>query len=175
MRHRILMGASVACILLVFVVMPVAAQASLPSGQEILARLAPRRGTDLLLDLLLYTIFGIGFLTMILVPDKQLFPSVLMLGVIMAALIAKLQYVSINVCDLATFGINVFMFAIPMLVAGMVRARAGKTPKALWPAVLTGLLGGLYFFAFWAIYQQRCEFLCPECLSNPQTGGRPSF
>jgi hypothetical protein len=173
MRRRILMGISLACVLFVFVVMPVMAQPSLPSGQQILARLAPRAGMDLVLDLLLYTVFGIGFVTMILVPDKQMLPSLLMLGVIMAALIAKLQYVGINICDLATFAINVFMFAIPMLVAGMVRGRAGKTPKALWPAVLTGVIGGLYFFVFWALYQQSCAFNCPECLSDPVTGGRP--
>lgn len=172
MRRKILMGISLACVLLVFVVMPVMAQASLPSGQEIVARLAPRRGTDLILDLLLYSIFGIGFITMILVPDKQLVPSLFMLGVIMAALVAKLQYVGINPCDIATFGINVAMFAIPMLVAGMVRARVGKTPKALWPAIFTGLLGGLYFFLFWFLYQQRCAFDCPECLSDPNSGGR---
>jgi hypothetical protein len=167
MRRRILMGISLACVLFVFVVMPVMAQPSLPSGQQILARLAPRTGTDLILDLMLYTLFGIGFITMILVPDKQMLPSILMLGVIMAALIAKLQYVGINVCDLATFAVNVFMFAIPMLVAGMVRGRSGKTPKALWPAVLTGLIGGMYFFMFWALYQQSCAYNCPECLSNP--------
>ena len=161
------MGISLACVLFVFVVMPVMAQPNLPSGQQILARLAPRTGTDLILDLMLYTLFGIGFITMILVPDKQMLPSVLMLSMIMAALIAKLQYVGINVCDLATFAINVFMFAIPMLVAGMVRGRAGKTPKALWPAVLTGLIGGMYFFMFWALYQQSCAYNCPECLSNP--------
>ena len=167
MRRRILMGISLACVLFVFVVMPVMAQPSLPSGQQILARLAPRTGTDLILDLMLYTLFGIGFISMILVPDKQMLPSILMLGVIMAALIAKLQYVGINVCDLATFAVNVFMFAIPMLVAGMVRGRSGKTPKALWPAVLTGLIGGMYFFMFWALYQQSCAYNCPECLSNP--------
>jgi hypothetical protein len=167
MRRRILMGISLACVLFVFVVMPVMAQPSLPSGQQILARLAPRTGTDLILDLMLYTLFGIGFITMILVPDKQMLPSILMLGVIMAALIAKLQYVGINVCDLVTFAVNVFMFAIPMLVAGMVRGRSGKTPKALWPAVLTGLIGGMYFFMFWALYQQSCAYNCPECLSNP--------
>jgi hypothetical protein len=170
------MGVSLACILLVFVVMPVMAQATLPSGSEILARLAPRRGTDLLLDLLLYSIFGVGFITMILVPDKQLLPSLFMLGVIMAALIAKLQYVNINVCDLATFGINVFMFTIPLLVAGMVRARSGKTPKALWPAIFTGLIGGVYFFMFWFLYQRVCAEVCtPEMLSCASTGGRTNF
>lgn len=174
MRRRILMGISLACILFVFVVMPVMAQPSLPSAQQILARLAPRAGMDLLLDLLLYTVFGIGFVTMILVPDKQLLPSLLMLGVIMAALIAKLQYVGINICDLATFAINVFMFAIPMLVAGMVRGRAGKTPKALWPAILTGVVGGMYFFLFWLLYQQNCAEVCtPEMLSCASMGGRP--
>lgn len=172
MRRRILMGISLACILMVFVVMPVMAQASLPDVNTILARLAPRRGVDLLLDLLLYTIFGIGFITMILVPDKQLLPSLLMLGVIMAALIAKLQYVNIYRCDLLTLVINVAMFAIPMLVAGMVRARVGKTPKALWPAVLTGVIGGVYFFMFWFLYQRDCPFTCVNCLSAPGSGGR---
>lgn len=171
MRRRILMGISLSCVIFMFVVMPVMAQPQLPSGQQILARLAPRPGTDLFLDLLLYSLFGIGFITMILVPDKQMLPSLLMLGVIMAALIAKLQYVGINYCDLATFVVNVFMFAIPMLVAGMVRSKAGKTPKALWPAVLTGILGGFYFFLFWALNQQSCAFTCTDCLSNPNMRG----
>jgi len=175
MRSKVLTYLSLACILGIFVVMPVMAQAQLPSGSEILSRLAPRRGTELILDLLLYTIFGIGFVTMILVPDKQLMPSLFMLGVIMAALIAKLQYMSIDRCDLITLGLNIFMFAIPMLVAGMVRARAGKTPKALWPAILTGLVGGAYFFMFWFTAQRTCEFTCVNCLSNPNTGGRSNF
>ena len=175
MRPRILTYLSAACILGIFVVMPVLAQAQLPSGSEILARLAPRRGTELLLDLLLYSIFGIGFITMILVPDKQLTPSLFMLGVIMAALIAKLQYVSIDRCEFMTLGINMFMFAIPMLVAGMVRARAGKTPKALWPAVLTGILGATYFFLFWFTNQRTCAFTCVNCLSDPNSGGRSNF
>lgn len=167
MRRRFLMWCSAACILGLFVVMPVMAQAQLPSGSEILARLAPRQGTELLLDLLLYTIFGIGFVTMILVPDKQLFPSLLMLGVVMVALIAKLRYVGIDRCDLITLGLNIFMFAIPMLVAGMVRARAGKVPKALWPAIITGVFGGIYFFLFWFTQQRTCEFTCTNCLSSP--------
>lgn len=166
LRHKFLMSLSLICLIGMFVVMPVAAQA-LPSGNEILARLAPRSGTGLLLDLLLYSLFGIGFITMILVPDKQMLPSLLMLGVIMAALIAKLQYVNINRCDMPTLFINIAMFCIPLIVAGMVRGRPGKTPKALWPAVLTGIIGAMYFFLYWLTNQQDCPFVCPHCLSSP--------
>ncbi|MCC6566290.1 MAG: hypothetical protein IT298_11040 [Chloroflexi bacterium] len=167
MGRKMLLGLSFICTLFIFAT-PVYAQLTV-DPQAIVKALAPRPGVDLLLDLLLYGIFGIAFITMLLVPDKQLVPSLIMVGVILAALIAKLG-ITAN-CNLETLALNVSMFAFPLLVAGMVRARGGKTPPAMWPAIVTGIVGGIYFFLFWALKQQTCPNLCIGCLSTPEGGG----
>lgn len=121
--------------------------------QQVISALAPRSGSDLLLDLLLYGIFGLGFIAMLLVPDKQMFPSLIMVGVIGASIIAKLDF--FGPTEFATFLVNVSMLVGPIFVAAMVRdpSNRGRRPKALVPAALTGVLGGLYFLIFWALKQ----------------------
>lgn len=119
--------------------------------QEIISNLGPRTGDLLILDILLYLIFGMGLITMLLVPDKQQVPSLIMLAVLGVAVIGKVEIFGPR--EFAIFVINVVMFVGPFMVAGMVRER-GRRPRALLPAILTGLLGGGYFFLFWALRQQ---------------------
>jgi len=121
---------------------------------QILARLGPRTGTDLLFDILLYTIFGLGFVTMLLVPDKQLLASMIMVLVLFMAVLAKIEL--FGPTDFAVFVINVGMWVLPWIVAGMVRAPhryKRVSPKAMLPGILTGILGAGYFFLFWALKQ----------------------
>ncbi|HEX2621877.1 MAG TPA: hypothetical protein VHL11_17090, partial [Phototrophicaceae bacterium] len=73
-------------------------------------------------------------------------------GVIGMVVIAKLEI--FDPLELGTLALNVGIFVIPLIVAGMLRGR-GKTPKALMPAILTGMLGGGYFFLFWALVQRN--------------------
>lgn len=121
--------------------------------QDIINALGPRNTMpELLFDILLYAIFGIGFVTMLLIPDKQLMPSLLMIAVLGLTVIAKLDI--FDPTELIVLALNVGIFVIPLIVAGMLRARPGKMPAALWPAILTGLVGGGYFFIFWAMAQR---------------------
>jgi hypothetical protein len=144
-------------LLLTFAVVPAAhAQTELPpiDMNEVLRRLGPGQGQQLLWDIMLYAIFFMALITSFLVPDKQLLATLAITAVMAMAVIAKLQYVNIPVNktpdNLIILAVNAGMFTFPLIVAGMVRARCG-TPKAMAPAVLTGLLGGGYFFLYWAL------------------------
>jgi hypothetical protein len=146
-----------------FAVTPVLAQSTINvDPQQILAQLAPRSGTFLYLDILLYAAFIVGFVTMILVPDKQLMPSMMMLAVLLATLLAKVSIFPL--CQLTTLVLNVIIFVFPMIVAGMLRARPGKTAAGVYPAALSGIIGGGYFFLFWALVQSNTA-ICPTALS----------
>jgi hypothetical protein len=123
--------------------------------QQLLGLLGPRSGQDLIFDILLYVIFALGFVTMILVPDKQVMPSLIMIAVLALTLVAKLDYLTLlEPTNIGVLAINVGIFVLPLVVAGMVRSRKG-TPRAMWPAVITGLFGGGYFFIFWALAQRN--------------------
>lgn len=120
--------------------------------QEILRRLGPSsQFPGILFDIMRYLIFIFGFITMLLVPDKQLIASLLMTAVLGIVIIVKLGVFS--PVDLATLALNCGLFVIPFIVAGMLRGR-NRTPRAAFPALITGLLGGGYFFLFWALAQR---------------------
>jgi hypothetical protein len=120
--------------------------------QDIVAKLGPARQMPyLLFDIMRYLIFILAFITMLFVPDKQLLASLLMTAVLGMVVLAKLDI--FEPTDLPTLALNCGIFVIPLIVAGMLRGR-GKTPRALAPAILTGLLGGGYFFLFWALAQR---------------------
>ncbi|MCU0496527.1 MAG: hypothetical protein MUF87_04145 [Anaerolineae bacterium] len=146
--------------MLLVVFVPLSYAQSDVDTQALLNALAPRNEMPyLLIDILLYAIFILGMITMFLVPDKQLLPGLLMVAVVGTSVISKIAVSEprtiFSPCDLPVLGINTFMFVIPLIVAGMVRAR-GKTPAALAPGILTGLVGGGHFFLFWALLQRGC-------------------
>lgn len=153
-RRRILF--LLVLLMLVFSVVPVAHAQDAPpvDFQEIISRLGPRSGSDLLFDILLYLIFFMALITSVFVPDKQLIVTLIVTAVMGMTIIAKLSYVGIDYRispqNLIILGINAGIFTLPLVVAGMVRSRQG-TPKAMAPAVITGLLGGAYFFLYWAL------------------------
>lgn len=126
---------------------------------DILDALGPRKGDQLIEDILLYAIFIVGLVTALLVPDKQMFVQVIMFLVVLAALVAKLligRHASAiwDACDIPVLGINVLMFVGPMISAGMLRSVKGKRSSAVVPAIFTGLLGGGYFFLYW-LFEQK--------------------
>ncbi|GAB4508396.1 MAG: hypothetical protein OHK0046_00650 [Anaerolineae bacterium] len=127
--------------------------------EDILDALAPREGTALLWDLLLYAIFFLGLVNSLLIPDKQLLPSLLNFGVIGLAVVSKLLVGdgrTIEPTDFAVLILNTGMFVLPLMIAGMVRSfsRRSQAPRALMPSIFMGLLGGVYFFLFWAVEQR---------------------
>lgn len=133
--------------------------------------LAPRQGTYLLFDILLYLLFFFGMVNTLLIPDKQLFQSLLNISVVGVAVLSKLLvggvlYSPIDEfgnaftfppCDFPVLIMNVWMFVAPLLVAGLLRSVKGKRTKALEVSILMGVFGGAYFFLFWATQQQNCS------------------
>lgn len=115
--------------------------------------LLPRSGVELLWDIFLYLIFFLALVTMLLIPDKNMTPTLLISVVLLSAVIDKLEVFS-NPKNFGVFIIHVAMFAIPFIVAGTIRVRVGKPIKAAAPAIITGVFGGLYFFIFWLVEQR---------------------
>jgi len=158
---------------MVFMVSPAMAQGTGTSIElsDIGRLLSPRQGTYLLFDILLYLIFFFGMVNTLLIPDKQLFQSLINISVIGCAILSKLlvggilysnideygNFFTFPPCDFPVLIINVWMFVAPMLVAGLLRAVKGKRTKALEVSILMLLLGGAYFFLFWATQQQNCS------------------
>ncbi len=158
---------------MVFMVSPAMAQGTGVNIQlsDIGRLLGPRQGVYLLFDILLYLIFFFGMVNTLLIPDKQLFQSLLNISVIGVAILSKLLvggvlYVPFDElgnaytfppCDFPVLIMNVWIFVAPLLVAGLLRSVKGKRTKALEVSILMGLLGGAYFFLFWATQQQQCS------------------
>ncbi len=149
--------------------------------------LAPRTGTALLFDIMLYLLFFLGMINSLLIPDKQLFQTMLNVSVIAAAILSKLlvggefydTFADGNVytfppCDFPVFIINVWMFVMPMIVAGMLRSVKGKKTNAVAISIMMGLIGGAYFFLFWATEQQGCS-TAPKPGDFEQEQGQPGI
>lgn len=125
------------------------------SLQDILFLIGPQSG-QLGWTILLYIIFFFGFITMLVMPDKNLVPTLLIGAVLLAAVIAKLSISARPpLLEKKEFGmliLNVVMFTFPLLSAGLIRAR--KKGKVIPPAIITAVFGGVYFFLFWFIEQR---------------------
>jgi hypothetical protein len=125
------------------------------SLQDILFLIGPQSG-QLGWTILLYIIFFFGLITMLVMPDKNLVPTLLIGAVLLAAVIAKLSISARPpILEKKEFGmliLNVIMFTFPLLSAGLIRAR--KKGKVIPPAIITAVFGGVYFFLFWFIEQR---------------------
>ncbi len=160
-------------LVLMFTVPAVLAQDSLEDIQlaDIIDALGPRSGMDLLWDIFLYTIFLLGMINMALIPEKQLMASLLNFLIIGLAVVSKLLVGDHNSAifakdDLETMVLNIGMFVTPMLIAGMLRSHRGKKSKAMMPAIFMGIVGGAYFFLFWAVEQNDNQR--PEMIPTPE-------
>ncbi len=147
--------------LLAFLIVPVAhAQSTADLDfNDVIRELGPRSGDELLWDIMLYFIFFLGLINTFLIPDKQIFPSMLNFLVMGLAIVSKLLVGdgrTIQPTDFAVLILNVGMFVIPLIMAGMLRTygRKGRAPRALIPCIMMGLTGGAYFFLFWALEQR---------------------
>lgn len=152
-----------------FMVSPALAQETSDiNPEDLLEALGPRDGNALIFDILLYLIFFFGFINTFLIPDKQLAVSLMNFLVMGLALVSKLLIdvggeewiIDVNPSailvpgDFAVLPINVGIFVVPLLMAGMLRSVKGKRSPALFPCLIMGLLGGTYFFIFWATEQR---------------------
>lgn len=129
---------------------------------DIVNAIGPRTGRDLLWDVMLYLLFFLALINMFILPDKQLFVTILNFVVMGATIISKLLVGTETTTDrmieptsLVVLVLNVGVFVVPLIMAGMLRAVRGKRPKAVIVCVIMGLLGGAYFFLFWAMEQRN--------------------
>lgn len=123
--------------------------------QDILFLIGPQSG-QLGWTILLYIIFIFALITMLVMPDKNLVPTLLIGAVMLCAVVAKLSISARPpILEKKEFGmliINIIMFTFPLLTAGLVRAK--KKGKVVAPAIMTAIFGGVYFFLFWFIEQR---------------------
>lgn len=125
------------------------------SFQDILQALAPRQGTDLIWDILLYLIFILAFISMLRGSDKQSAPTIMMAAVAGAAVIAKLGILNPKQSGIGSEGvlllaINASMFFLPLIVVGI----ADKHSKSRPTAVIGAVIAAVYFFGFWFFAQR---------------------
>jgi hypothetical protein len=142
------------------------AQSSGPSlGDQILRYIGPRRGGEIWDFLFVYPIFFFGLITLFMQGDKEITTTLIMATVLLLTVLSKLAPLGIfdTIGDAAgndplifsypkgflIFIIHCGMFALPIIVAGMTRAK-----KSRGPAIITGVLGGVYLFAFWFVMQR---------------------
>ena len=112
-----------------------------------------------LFSIILYILFALAVIVLVIMPDKNLLPTLLIAGVLLAVVIAKLITAGANIGGFRPreFGvliINVIPFLFPMLVAGMVRTRKRSNPVVPL-GILMGFFGGVYFFLFWFFLQRN--------------------
>src|SRR5574341_684100 len=123
------------------------AQSSQLNVQDIIQRLGPNSQPGLVWNIFLYLIFFIGLATMFMQSDKQLLTTLMMAAVAFSAVLDKLQVLRnqpiLGQRDFGTLLLHILMFTFPLIVGGLAKAK-----KSRGPAILTGILGGIYFFAF---------------------------
>lgn len=126
--------------------------------QDILDLLALGTGMDLVWSIFLYVVFFLALITLFMMPDKNMVPTLLIAAVLLFAIIAKVSLASPDpILRRREFGfmiINVMMGVLPFIVAGMIRVGKTRRASAQVPAILTGIFGSIYF-AMFLLFVQR--------------------
>ena len=124
--------------------------------QDVLELLKPGTGQVLVWSIFLYVIFFFALITLFLMPNKNMIPTLLAAGVLLFAIVAKLSVSAprnqaiMRPTDFGMFVINVGMFVFPLIAVGMTRARKNRTVA---PAIATALTAVVYFFLYWLFAQ----------------------
>jgi hypothetical protein len=124
---------------------------------EITQALLPGTGIVLVVDLLLYIMFFLNLVAFFMQDDKQIMATMLMGLSLLAVVVAKMstafigrrppvEYFDEN--HLVMLIVNCAIFVIPIIVAGMSKA---KKPKPIM--VISGVIGAFYFGMFWFFFQ----------------------
>jgi hypothetical protein len=114
---------------------------------QILDKLGPNSPPGLVWNIILYVIFVLAVITMFMQSDKQSVTTIMMGAVGAMAAIAKLGLFAPG--NIGSLVINAGMFVLPLIVAGIAKAK-----KSVGPAIATGVLSGIYFFGFWFFTQR---------------------
>ncbi|MEZ4667376.1 MAG: hypothetical protein R3E39_05570 [Anaerolineae bacterium] len=115
--------------------------------QDILHQLAPRPFPDLIYDIFLYVMFFLNLGLMFMQSDKENITTIMAGGAAALCVIAKL-----NVFPPRNFGsliVNAGILILPLLVFGI-----SRTKKSRPLGIISGVLGGVYFFLYWFISQR---------------------
>lgn len=128
--------------------------------QDIIELLKPGSGQIIIWSFFLYLIFFFALLSLLLMPNKNMVPTLLVATVLLFAIVAKLSVSAPNVRgsqpiirpkEFGMLVINAGMFLFPLIALGLTRARKNRT--VVW-AILTSVFAGVYFFAYWFFAQQ---------------------
>ncbi len=153
-------------VLLMATIAPVTyAQSSNDLGQQILRYIGPRPREGYWDIFFIYPLFFFALVTLFMQGDKEIVTTMIMATVLLLIVLSKLAPLGVFntlgrsvggdplIFDypqgLLLFIIHCGIFALPIIVAGMTRAK-----KSRGPAILTGVLGGIYLFAFWFVMQR---------------------
>jgi len=132
------------------------------SFQEILQYILPT-SKFLIFDIFLYLIFFFALLALLTMPDKNMVPTFLIGGVLLAVIVAKLSTAAtvlpgapiLGLKDFGTYAINVAMLVFPLIAVGTTRKPSSRAKVRSTPfAILAGVLGAVYFFLFWIVHQR---------------------
>lgn len=121
--------------------------------QNIIALLGPSQDR-LVFDIMLYIMFFLALITMFMQSEKTMLPTLIMASVMLMTVLAKLRVldnvrVLVDNVGLGALMINIGMFVLPWIVAGMT-----KNPKSRPFAILGGIIGLAHMFLFWATFQR---------------------
>ena len=132
----------------------------------ILTLLGPGTGQDIIWSILLYIIFFFALITLFRVPDKNMIPTLLMGTVLLFTIVAKLSISANSVRggrpiihnkDFGMYAINIAIGVLPLIAVGMTRVTSRvnrRSNPAAATAIITSLVGIVYFFGFWLAVQQ---------------------
>lgn len=126
--------------------------------EDILELLAIGSGMDAIWSVFLYVIFLFALLTLFTMPDKNLVPTLMIATVLLCAVVAKISLASPDpIFRRREFGmmiINIVTGVFPFVVAGMIRRGKTRRTTAVPLAILTGIVGTVYFSLF-ILFVQR--------------------
>lgn len=130
------------------------------SAQQVLQLFAPGNGSQIIWSVFLYVIFFFALITLFLIPDKNMVPTMAMVAVLIFAVVAKLSiarpgtvFPTSDRFSFGVFAMNIAIGVFPFIVAGMIRSGKRKS-KAQGPAILTGIFGLVYWFLYWLVTQR---------------------
>lgn len=125
--------------------------------QDALQLLALGEGQDIIWSIFLYIIFFFALVSLLLTPDKNMVPTLLIAAVLVFAIVAKISLASndpiLNRREFGMLVINIMMGMLPFIAAGTTRVR-NRTAKSVPPAIFTGIIGTVYFMMFWLFVQR---------------------
>ncbi|RMG90204.1 MAG: hypothetical protein D6712_00275 [Chloroflexi bacterium] len=112
-------------------------------------------------DVFIYVIFFLSLITLMLIPDKNMQPTLLMSVVLLFCIIDKVrpaagrpwstgEFIMPGFDDLGfgTLLIHIGMAIFPIVAGTLIRARSEKQKRGTPMGILTGMIAGVYAIAF---------------------------